>query len=387
MKSHQFFSLLLIFSLTLFSLSGCGPPWDGDFKPGVSACGALGGETLWEPSADQTFIEDSGLAINELEVLAGLAARMTIDGGSFTLNLELRDADAGLLYNNLTLSSFEIDPDTPLVLRSPEGGRVDFAYENISTIDLKVTKPTGSGLTGVLVFDSSGSTENTDSKRLRVSGGQLFTDEVLEGTQLAVIDFGVTHTKSRCFETSRLLNDFTSEKEAIKESIGRITSSDTTPMYGSLADALGLAEAAHTKGAERPFIIVFTDGLASDYSDEKATTLIDRATTIGAAIHTVALMPESEELSEDNALDIQILQRLSADSGGLALNAAGADELHDHFNRLAGVSNSGISIAVKFNVNFNPALTPGIYTLDGSIIADVNGGKASAPFKFLIDLR
>ena len=392
MKPRSLSLLLFVLSALICLLPGCGPMGGGDADPGLSACGPLEGQTLWEVPTEQRLVEDSGLAISGLEVLGGLAAQMKTTGGRFTLNLELQDANGGLLYNNLTVPNFQIDPNTPLVLRSTEGGRIDFMYENVSTVDLKVTKPTGSGLTGVLVFDSSGSTNGTDSERLRVSGGQLFTDQVLDGTQLAVMDFGVSagafeSTISSCFEEGRLLNDFTSDKGVIKASIDRVTSAGGTPMYDAIGDALGLAEAVHKKGAVRPFIIVFTDGQASDYSDEKAASLIARATAIESAIHTVALMDEGEELSESDAVDVQNLQRLSADTGGLSLSAAGADELPGHFNRLAGVSNSGISVAAKFNVDFNPALERRIYTLEGNVLADVNGGKASAPFKIMIDLR
>lgn len=318
-STQYMISILIISTL----LSACGPI-GGDAQPGISACPALEGKSSWKIPNVRDVNADSGQPLTTAKVLSAQVAQMNTSGGIFTLNLELADANGNLLYDNLTTQNFVIDTSTPLILRKSEGVPVD-TQVGVTTDALDVKKPSTSGLTGILVFDSSGSTNGTDGDRLRVSGGQLFTDTVVPGTQLAVMDFGVSEgafegdVVSDCFQDSRLLNDFTDNKPVIKGSIDRVTSAGGTPMYGAIEDALALAESVNRMGAQQPFLIVFTDGDASDYDEARATTAISRAKAIQSSIHTVALMPApSPEDNSPDPDDINLLnlQRLSAETGG-----------------------------------------------------------------------
>jgi uncharacterized protein YegL len=391
-KISKLYLFLVIITSAL--LAACGPI-GGDAQPGVSACPALNGQSTWKAPTGVNLGKDSGMPVTAAKVLAAQVARMTTSGGAFTLNLELQDANGDLLYDNLTVQNFVIDTSSPLVLRMTEGVAVD-TQVGVTTEAVDVKKPSVSGLTGVLVFDSSGSTNGTDGERLRVSGGQLFADTVMVGTQLAVMDFGVSEgafdgdVVSDCFKDSRLLNDFTSDKLVAKNSMDRITAAGGTPMYGALEDALSLTEAVNRMGAQQPFLIVFTDGDAQDYDEARATNVIARAKAMQSSIHTVALMdaPSPEDSSpDDDDINLLNLQRLSAETGGLSLLASSASELPAYFNALANASNSGVSITARFGLTFNPPVAAGFYFLEGRVNSTVNGATASAPFRLLIDLR
>jgi Mg-chelatase subunit ChlD len=394
MRENPPLKLALILAFSILSVA-CGPI-GGDAEPGISACPILEGKGTWTQPASQGAAVDTGKPLSAAKVLSAQTAQMTTRGGAFTLNLELTDAGGELLFAGLTTQNFTIDP-TSLVLRKGEGSSVN-TQVSITTEGLDVKSPTAAGLTGVLLFDSSGSTAGTDSERLRVSGGQLFVDAIIAGTQLAVMDFGVSkglfegNVVSPCLQESRLLMDFTSDKLALKASIDRVTAAGGTPMYAAIEDALTMAEAANRMGAQRPFIIVFTDGDASDFAQARADRAINRAKVLESAIHTVALVPSTspEEGSTDDEDDVNLLnlQRLSAETGGISLTADKANQLPDHFNALASASNTGISITPRFGLTFSPSVEAGYYTLTGNVsVTNVNGGSASAPFRLIIDLR
>jgi Mg-chelatase subunit ChlD len=224
------------------------------------------------------------------------------------------------------------------------------------------------GLTGVVVFDSSGSMSTNDPAAAgRKAGGDAIIDIVKPTDELSIIDFGAGTTSG--LGSSRLLQDFTSDHTKLTAALKSLTESGDTPLYGSLLDALDLLDA---KTHEPSVIVVLTDGQASDSGLD---TVIAQAKAQHVQIYAVGL---------GSSLSFDELTELGQQTGGGAITATDAKELQSRFAGIGlGVSAGRV---VVHGTGTYPALTyTGTYEVAGTLVTDDPAGDAPirTPFQFL----
>ncbi len=358
----------------------------GDTDGGISACPATKGEGTWtNPQGTANVAGDQKAELAKLNVPAGLSTNFTEQGGTLSLTVQLEDANGNLLYEGLKSSDFSLDGELSIQkLGSLTSGGTTATGE---IGELRIGEPKGDGASVILVFDSSASNTSTDPKRLRVTAGQKFVSDMPEGTLFAAMDFGVSSSwtnsiVSSCFKASRYLIDFTTDKDAVKLAIERVTAAGGTPLYKALNDAVKLVEGITTQGATEADIIVFTDGEASDYQESDAKALIARANKVNARLHSVALSTKDED-----SVDLQHLQTLAAKTGGISLAVAKAEELQNQFDHVASVTTSPLDIALDVSVSTESPLPKGLYNVQGKLQATFNGATASSNFTTSVEVQ
>jgi hypothetical protein len=374
----RFFAPTVVAAIAMI-VSGCSS-FGGDDEDGISAEELLAGRGTWIAPSERAAQETSTEPVVTLEIQGATADEFSNADGTVILQLLLRDEAGRVIINDLGPESFTIDA-SGLQLSSVSNTSASASVVSADVSEVAVKPPTTSGLTGVLLFDSSGSTRQTDRERRRVDAANAFIEGMPEGTQLAVLDFGVVNggilgrrVVSAGFDTSRLLTDFSSDPSLLMESVARVTSSGGTPMYVALSDAMRVLEAVKRQGAEEQFLIVFTDGEADDYDRAASDRIVSRANTLSAPIHTVALTGGGDV----DETTMARLQSLSAGTSGLSFTAFDADQLVSNFEQLAGAVDAGVTLRVE--LKFSTALPAGTWRLAGSVEASANEGTAVSPF-------
>ncbi len=355
----------------------------GDTDGGISACNATKGQGTWtSPTGSATASSSAALAT--LSVPAGLSTNFTSDGGTLKLTVHPLDADGNLLYTGLQASNFTLGDALTI---GKMGSLTTSTISATGTIgELETGEAKGEGRSVVLLFDSSGSNGSTDPDRMRVSAGKEFVKRMSSGTTFAVMDFGVnddwfSNVVSSCFDKSRFLLDFTTDKAAVQAAIDRVTASGGTPLYGALGDAVELVEGISKQGATNADVVLFTDGQAGDYSADTSRSIISRAKAVHARLHSIALSSEKAD-----AVDIRHLQHLSNETGGVSVTVAEASDLLDEFGQVADVTNSELDINLQVQIQPATPLAAGIYTVRGSLSATINDATATAPFAVNVEV-
>jgi Mg-chelatase subunit ChlD len=384
-------ALIFIF-LSVLSYS-CGHI-GGDVEEGISACGPVDGQGTWVEKFYQGQAMDSKNPVTSLSILGGVAQNFSSqNGGQIKLNVQLKDKNNALIFNDLKIDDFELSGQ--LQLQSTSAfvnltAEVDEAklnsIEKSSTLVNMASMDTLPGANIVMLYDSSGSTASTDRNRARVDAGKAFVAGLNEAAQVAVLDFGVIEdgsifetVVSACFKACRLLTDFVSDHALINASIDRVTSSGGTPLYAALNDALSLVQGIQKQGAQRFDLLVFTDGQASDYDKSTADQIIREAKALKLRIHTVALQEDSESSSQENIIDIENLQRLSEQTNGTSLTTTDASSLSKEFEQVAKAASAPSSIYVVIDVKASN-IKAGLYNLKGKLKSTANQGNASSDF-------
>lgn len=134
------------------------------------------------------------------------------------------------------------------------------------------TVVTGGSLEVVYLIDESGSMTSNDPSYIRKEVTKTLTDNIGTADKAAVVAFD---------DYARVITDFTSDKDVIKDAIDTVGAYGGTDMYEGLEVALGLFDATTT--ATR-YIVLLTDGQSYGYYDY-ATAAAEK----GVVIHTVGL--------------------------------------------------------------------------------------------------
>jgi hypothetical protein len=390
---NRFNSIWLPLCLSI-GLSSC-MPIGGDAEEGVGACDATQGDGTWSArTSESVTLVDRGETLASLKVLGGLAeSGFSSEGGRIQLQLRLDDASGNAIYEGLSVDTFSVETSSlSFELASSFVAGAAQPVDEASVDGLEVTPPEGDLPSVVLLFDSSGSTARTDKERLRVTAAKAFVQVLPSDSTVAVMDFGVAKdlfdsVVSDCFEVSRFLLDFTTDREEITSSIDRVTAAGGTPLYGALRDALLLAEGAKRQGAGVIDVVVFTDGQAGDYSKGDADGVIRRAKAASLKLHTVALSIIDEDDDDDRQIDFANLQRLSSETNGVAVTASGPNELKGHFEGIASSTSNEPQLRLALLVSPESPLTVGAWTLNGTLNAQHGGEAVSAPFTITFEVQ
>jgi VWFA-related protein len=174
----------------------------------------------------------------------------------------------------------------------------------------------GEYLAVALLFDRSGSMRAAmDATR---DAAVQFIGRLSVRDELAVVSFD---------DTVRVDAGFTNDRAALTSAVRSISSGKNTALYDAIQTALDLLEGVRTR---RQAIVVLSDG-KNTKSVHAAAAVLSAAHARGVAVYTVGLGPE---------LDRAALARIAAETGGLSMNAARADELRVLYQKIADLLNN-----------------------------------------------
>jgi len=240
----------------------------------------------------------------------------------------------------------------------------------------RVREPRTDGeIAGAILLDSSGSMGWNDPRRLRVDAGQLFVDELERARQskgvpftLGVFDFGAGGTSGRFWYT-RVLQEYTTDVEALRQGVARTTASGGTPLFGSAIEVIAELGQAFPGGAYRRIVLLLSDGEDNRPTAGTLDLVVDAARTHDVTIISVSL----------GQADERVLQQMARESGGTSIKVEEAADLVYSVGlqaypltqsyleadvRLNPVPPPGTAVALRLEVNtsFRPVSTRLVFT-------------------------
>ena len=309
-------------------------------------------------SADVENVDGGDPTVDVVGVVPG---DFDLGGGSFEITALPRDADGNLITGGVTLDDFSFtdisiapaaDADTPVT----DGSAVATDLDIITM---------GERVSLVLDFDSSRSLRSNDPDRLRVDAGKNLINLLGSADQAAVLEFSGSST--------RLLQDFTSDKAALEEAIDSVGQSGGTPFYDSILRALQIIEA---ESAPNPAVVVFTDGEDTTSRNSFADTLA-QARAQSVPVFTIGL---------GSSVDFTELQTLAAQTGGTFAEVNNPDALNKVFS-IIGVGIVQGRVVVTGQATFGSALgSGGDYVVSGNLVTDLGGTSVPTPFSFPVSI-
>lgn len=215
-------------------------------------------------------------------------ARTTVDEATGTVSA---------VTDHFTLFAVFYIPDWQAVLDAfdpnPGGGGPDDRFVDVA-----------------IVLDSSGSMRTNDPQGLRRQASKNFIDALIDGDQVAVVDFD---------SSARLFQSLTTDFAAAKAAVDRVNSSGGTNIGAgvSVANTELIANGAPDHAR---IMILLTDGRGS-YN----TSLTTQAADNDIVIYTIGL---------GSGVDASLLQGIADGTGGQYFAVAQADELPEVFSRI-----------------------------------------------------
>ncbi len=244
----------------------------------------------------------------------------------------------------------------------------------------------------VINLDSSGSMSSNDPKMLRKNASKYFVELIRNNSNLlfnsddgnkfflkaglnslfAVSDFGAGTTEG--FSNSRLLVDFTNNKEKIYDGIDKVEASGGTPLFESTFELEDYLIREISSEHYNKSILVLSDGEPN--SNDLEPDVIKKAKKNNIRINTVALGSGRQN---------KIMHNLSLKTGGIYISADRNENLLSSFESVAIAYNDGyIELLLVANnpVNHYPSrLDNGtiVYPNDkNSFCLTVSSGETSA---------
>lgn len=299
--------------------------------------------------------------------LVSSSGKFGLTKGELDVAVSPRDKEGNFIGTDLPKSAFSFN--NVKIKRQSSTTAPEISVDTEVT-DIEVREPkAGGALTGVVVFDSSGSMSGNDPGRVgRKAGGEAVFSLVGESDEVAVLDFGAG--KDNMLQSSRLLQDFTNDQSLLVASLDKLKDSGGTPLYGSLLDALGLLEAKQEKGGS---IIVLTDGQSSS-DTAKVDEVIAQATAQEVPVFAIGL---GDTLSFDE------LERLGNETGGALATATQASSLGDVFDGIGTGVSSG-RVIVHGEGTYDALTVNTVYKVTGELVTEDGAESVTTPFEFLV---
>ena len=289
------------------------------------------------------------------------------DGGLFAISVSPVDAYGDLLHAAASLQNFTF---APIRVASFENIAIPVASGMATTDWIELITPGDAGVNVLISLDSSGSMGWNDPQELRKDAAKALVDILNPKDQAAVVDFGAG--SSGGFIHTRLLQDFTSDRNRLYEAIDLCTSSGGTPLYSSLQETIAFMAAS---GLPNLALVVLTDGEAQD------SHLFD---DVVAAAQGIGLPLNPVGLGDD--FDLTQLQALADQTGGIFAAVNDAEGLEELFVSIGLAISSG-RIVVHASCMFLPALPrAGKYRIFGEVHTHLSGLTISTPFSFPVQV-
>ena len=206
-------------------------------------------------------------------------------------------------------------------------------------------------LVTALDLDSSGSMSTNDPGALRKDAAKAFIDQLGEQDQVGIFDFGPGRTPE--FSVTRLLIDFTADKQAAKAAVDRVLSAGGTPMFQSIIEVLEHFNQAFGPGSANRSLVVLGDGLPG--SGATLAQACDKAADVGIPINTIGFGPAADRSPTTNTDAVRVLRDLAVCSSGAYNGVVAAEDLAETFRNFGQATRSG---SVEILVRFEPIPAP-----------------------------
>ncbi len=239
----------------------------------------------------------------------------------------------------------------------------------------QVTEPRQETLVFALDIDCSGSMRDNDPARLRVQAAGDFVDMVhgyQPNAELGIFTFG--SRAQAPFSHTEMLQDFTTDSDATKQSLSDVYAHGKTPMYESTYELLTYLNDARRTADYQPILVLFADGHPNGKQLSSASPVIAHANTLGIPIYSVGLGPASQTSRYAEPKAVEIMQDLAYSTGGVYAAATDASELSQTFTNLGeGLSEGHLVVSLVID----PTPPPGTWVA-GTI--EVNGASSAWGF-------
>jgi Mg-chelatase subunit ChlD len=309
--------------------------------------------------------------VTAVDVVGVASPSFDTNGGSFEITVSPRTADGSMATgafapNDFSFRNIRVVPrgsaasDPPVALGEVDAVRVD-SVPAVEATDVSI----------VLVLDSSGSMDDNDPRRERVEAAQLLLESLAPGVRGAVMDFGAGVSGGR--RASRLLQGFTTDREALRRALERVAAAGGTPLYAAVLDALDLlADEASSQRA----VVALSDGRANS-DDVEVGVVRSRANELGVTVFSLGL---------GRGLDFGELQGLAVGTGGTFGEADDASRLATVFAGFGQAIREG-RVLVTARGRLDPPLAqPGLYVLTGEMITVHGPQRFVTPFTVTLDV-
>ena len=308
--------------------------------------------------------------VDDVPLVGVIPGTFSTNGGTFDITVSPKDVNGELITGGVTLSNFSFRNISVATTSNPNTV-VTTGTANPTKIEI-ITPSSGQQVSLVLDFDSSGSIAGNDPQRLRVDAGKQIVDSIKPTDKVAILDFSVGTTPG--LRVSRLLQDFTSDKDALKSAIDLVEQAgSSTPLYSSLIDAFKVLNDA---SAPNPAIVILTDGRANDGS--LFNDVVNQAKAQSTPIFPIGL---------GTSPDFTELQDLARETGGTFGEANKPEDLQKVFDAI-GVGLIQGRIKITGEGNFNPSLTStGNHIVSGELVTTIGGQSVPTPFNFRVNIQ
>lgn len=189
-------------------------------------------------------------------------------------------------------------------------------------------------LTTILLVDNSGSMNYADKLTSAKEVAKEFVEQMRSGDQTGIITFNTE---------VRMVQEITTDREALNESIDAITAGSNTALYDALVYTIDTVNPLPGRKA----IIVLTDGMDVE-SVATADEALARIGFGGLSISTVGFgqVPEGEEEADEYAgIDEPTLRMIANNAGGSYGFAENREELSEVYNKIRRALQSEVVIS------------------------------------------
>ncbi len=272
--------------------------------------------------------------------------------------LSAQETDTGLVAHGADSSAYPaiaVTVTLPVALLLAGEGDVEFSvFENGEPREVTSVEPMAAIRTpvdAVLLMDTSGSMWGTpmdDTKR----AASAFVAAMGPQDEIAVISFD---------SEVRVLTDFTSDRTALQDAVGRLEATGSTALYDGVVRSAEVLLGRE----ERDRIIV----LLSDGGDNASVNTLDQAVAqlraSGASMYAIGL--------ETPETDMDVLATMAAQSRGRLVGVSDSGDLVRLYEDIAR------ELTTQYRVTFESA-QPNTKDLDLRLVAVADGSRSSVEF-------
>ncbi len=281
--------------------------------------------------------------------------------GVLGLGLLIRDSDGDVVT----------DPDdVEIEAAVTEVDGLDPTLFTMTLVDAEGQAPDARPLAAAIDIDDSASMEDNDPTNRRAAAAQAFWEAVLPvdpDNEVALFDFCEACATTPGFTSTRLLQDFTRDTDALENALDEIMAFSGSPLYGSVIDVVGFVNTERPAANFRRSILLMSDGMPDD--EGLRDDAIAAAQAAGIPVNTVGLGPAAATSSDADIDAVIRMCELASETGGVYASAARANDLVSASEALGQAAAEGQIIAF---FDIDPIPDPGS-TLRGTVAVRVDG--------------
>ena len=246
-----------------------------------------------------------------------------------------------------------------------------------------VTVPDTRPVAVALDLDDSGSMEQSDPSKERVSASREFADALLArspSNQVALFDFGIGFSQlSPGFHKTRMLQNWTSDSTQIIAHLDSIRAvpGGSSYIFTSAGEVAAWVDTTRAAADFRRALVLLTDGQPDDPNFE--STLISIGQSTGVPIYCIGIGSAASGSSNADSAAVAPLQRISNATGGLYSSAVSATAIQPVLQAFAASTGSG-TLLVRVHLSQVPAAGTAV---SGTVkLNNLSLGSVQGPWSF-----